>query len=152
MGDCALQNYLVALDDEFSVFDDTVGLPDQRLLRVSMRNDILRIPYLRTTGELYTQSDRFALFRERLTSGGFNDRPLLNSRCELVINRAGEPDNEDLGLSGVTDVLLYFYYTDFTDYDRPVGDLPPAYSDEQSRSPFGGLRPGGLRPAPAGAI
>lgn len=31
-----------------------------------------------------------------------------------MINRVDEPDNEDLGLDGVTDIFLYFYYSDFT--------------------------------------
>ncbi len=208
-GDYNLQNYLTQLEDEFRFFEDTVGVRDQRLLRLSMRDDILRIPFTKASGEPLTQSDRFAMFRERLTSGAlldengyiaapfnvdldalspltrnhkisfveaelvgsgvgdplakvylrmsgtsairelnggmayytfptrtgvinafvngskpfdppiyrtsrFAERPLLNSRWELMINRVDEPDNEDLGLDGVTDIFLYFYYSDFT--------------------------------------
>lgn len=208
-GDYNLQNYLVRLEDEFRFFEDTVGVRDQRLLRLSMRDDILRIPFTKPSGEPLTQADRFAMFRERLTSGSlldengyiaapfevdlgalspltgnhkigsveaelvgsgvgdplakvylrmsgtsairelsggmayytfpprtgvinafvngskpfdpsiyrtsrFTERPLVNSRWELMINRVDEPDNEDLGLDGVTDIFLYFYYSDFT--------------------------------------
>lgn len=208
-GDYNLQNYLTQLEDEFRFFEDTVGTRDQRLLRLSMRDDILRIPYTKASGEPLTQADRFTMFRERLTNGGlldengyiaapfnvdltalspltsnhkisyveaelvgsgvgdplakvylrmsgtsairelaggmayytfptrtgvinafvngskpfdpliyrtsrFTERPLVNSRWELMINRIDEPDNEDLGLDGVTDIFLYFYYSDFT--------------------------------------
>ncbi|MEQ9500568.1 MAG: hypothetical protein RIT81_27105 [Deltaproteobacteria bacterium] len=208
-GDYNLQNYLSELEDEFRFFEDTVGVRDQRLLRLSMRDDILRIPLTKASGEPLAQADRFTMFRERLTSGAlldengyiaapfnvdldklspltsnhkitfveaelvgsgvgdplakvylrmsgtsairelaggmayytfptrtgvinafvngskpfdptiyrtsrFTERPLVNSRWELMINRIDEPDNEDLGLDGVTDIFLYFYYSDFT--------------------------------------
>lgn len=208
-GDKNLQGYLTQLEDEFRFFEDTVGVRDQRLLRLSMRDDILRIPRVKTSGEPLSQAERFSMFRERLTSGAlldengyiaapfnvelkdlspltsnhkitfveaemvgsgvgdplakvylrmsgtsaireldggmafytfpsrtgvinafvngskpfeptiyrtsrFSERPLVNSRWELMINRVDEPDNDDLGLDGVTDILLYFYYSDFT--------------------------------------
>ncbi|MEO0814328.1 MAG: hypothetical protein AAFY60_15810, partial [Myxococcota bacterium] len=208
-GDYNLQGYMTRLEDEFRFFEDTIGVRDQRLLRLSLRDDILKIPYTKPNGEPLAQADRFAMFRERLTSGtlldenGYNaapfsvsvaelspltsnhkvgfveaelvgsgvgdplakvylrmagtsslrelsggtafytfpsrtavinafvngskpfdpliyrtarfaERPLVNSRWELVINRVDEPDNDDLGLDGLTDVFLYFYYSDFT--------------------------------------
>ena len=208
-GDYYLQQYLTELEDEFRLFEDTVGVRDQRLLRLSMRDDILQIPFTKPSGEPLTQAERFEMFRERLTGGSlldengyivapfnvdldqlspltnnhkvgfveaelvgsgvgdplakvylrmsgtsaireldgdmayytfgartgginafvngskpfdqaiyrtarFNERPMINSRWELMINRIDEPDNEDLGLAGLTDVFLYLYYSDFT--------------------------------------
>lgn len=208
-GDFNLQNYLTRLEDEFRLFEDTVGVRDQRLLRLSMRDDILQIPRVNEIGVPYTEKERFDMFRDRLASGAlldengyitadfsidfedvspltrnhkitfleselvgsgvgdqlakvyvrmsgtsaireldgdlrfytfpirtavsnafvngskpfdapiyrtlrFAERPLINSRWELLLNLVDEPDNEDLGLDGLTDIFLYFYYGDFT--------------------------------------
>jgi hypothetical protein len=42
------------------------------------------------------------------------DRPVANSRWDLVINQKDEQVNLDINLNSVTDVRLYVYYTDFT--------------------------------------
>lgn len=42
------------------------------------------------------------------------DRPVSNSRWDLVINQKDEAANMDINLNSVTDVRLYLYYTDFT--------------------------------------
>ena len=42
------------------------------------------------------------------------DRPLINTRWELVLNRVDELVNEDLNVLSLSDVRLYVYYTDFT--------------------------------------
>jgi hypothetical protein len=42
------------------------------------------------------------------------DRPVSNSRWDLVINQKDEAANMDIDLNSVTDVRLYVYYTDFT--------------------------------------
>jgi len=44
----------------------------------------------------------------------FTDRPLMNSRWELIFNLKDEPANADLDVANLTDILLYFYYSDFT--------------------------------------
>jgi hypothetical protein len=44
----------------------------------------------------------------------FRDRPLVNTRWELIINRRDEAVNQDIKLGSISDVSLYFYYTDFT--------------------------------------
>jgi len=42
------------------------------------------------------------------------DRPLINSRWDLVLNQRDEAVNQDIDLESLTDVRLYLYYTDFT--------------------------------------
>jgi hypothetical protein len=42
------------------------------------------------------------------------DRPLVNTRWEIVLNQKDENVNKDINLNSLTDVRLYFYYTDFT--------------------------------------
>lgn len=42
------------------------------------------------------------------------DRPLANSRWELVLNQRDEQANQDIDVNSLTDVRLYVYYTDFT--------------------------------------
>ncbi len=42
------------------------------------------------------------------------DRPLVNTHWELVINQRDEAVNQDVDLSGLTDIRLYIYYTDVT--------------------------------------
>ena len=68
-GDFNLENYLISLNEAFRFFEDTVGVRDQRLLRLSLRDDILQIPVLNEAGEPLSQAERFRLFREQLTSG-----------------------------------------------------------------------------------
>jgi len=46
----------------------------------------------------------------------FTDRPLLNSRWELVLNFKDEPANSDFTVKDISDVRLYLYYSDFTRY------------------------------------
>ncbi len=42
------------------------------------------------------------------------DRPLVNTRWEIVLNQKDERVNQDVDLNSLTDIRLYFYYTDFT--------------------------------------
>jgi hypothetical protein len=42
------------------------------------------------------------------------DRPLVNTRWELVLNQRDEDVNRDIDLASVSDIRLYIYYTDFT--------------------------------------
>jgi len=44
----------------------------------------------------------------------FRDRPFVNSSWQLVINQRTEEVNEDINLTGLDDIVLYVYYTDFT--------------------------------------
>ena len=56
---------------------------------------------------MYSSEDVLRTYRLR-------DRPLINTRWELVLNRVDELVNEDLNLLSLSDVRLYIYYTDFT--------------------------------------
>lgn len=47
-------------------------------------------------------------------SDRLRDRPLINSRWDLVLNQRDEVVNGDIDLSSLTDIRLYLYYTDFT--------------------------------------
>ena len=44
------------------------------------------------------------------------DRPLLNSRWEFILNTYDESVNENLNLAELTDIQLFIYYTDFTEF------------------------------------
>ena len=47
----------------------------------------------------------------------FKDRPVANTRWELVLNLLDEEDNLDLSLlEGISDLRLHLYYMDFTSY------------------------------------
>jgi hypothetical protein len=51
---------------------------------------------------------------EVLRNYRLRDRPLVNTRWELLINWNDEWVNKDINPLSLTDVRLYFYYTDFT--------------------------------------
>jgi hypothetical protein len=50
------------------------------------------------------------------TNDHLRDRPLLNTHWDLVINQKDEAANQDINLQSLTDVRLYIYYTDFTQF------------------------------------
>ncbi|TNE47788.1 MAG: hypothetical protein EP343_18580 [Deltaproteobacteria bacterium] len=43
------------------------------------------------------------------------DRPLGNTQWQLLINQVTEKANMDINLNSVTDIILYIYYSDFTE-------------------------------------
>ena len=43
------------------------------------------------------------------------DRPMVNTRWELVLDTNGEYVNRDINLNSLSDVRILFYYTDFTE-------------------------------------
>ncbi len=45
------------------------------------------------------------------------DMPMVNSNWELTINQRDEKANQDINLQSLDDILLYVYYTDFTQLD-----------------------------------
>jgi len=52
---------------------------------------------------------------EVLRSYRLRDRPLVNTRWEVVINWNDEWVNKDINIMSLSDVRLYFYYSDFTE-------------------------------------
>lgn len=47
----------------------------------------------------------------------FRDRPFINTSWSLVLDQRDEPENQDIDLGQLTDIVLYLYYTDFTSAD-----------------------------------
>src|SRR5207244_2963366 len=43
-GDISLESYLARLEEDFNVFSETYGNPDQRVAIISLRDDVLRVP------------------------------------------------------------------------------------------------------------
>ena len=72
-GDYNLQNYLINLEDAYRSFEDSYGLPDLRVERLSLRDDVMQIPYVSVTGEPYSQAERINLFREKMSDGSLLD-------------------------------------------------------------------------------
>jgi hypothetical protein len=62
-------------------------------------------------GQRYKVFTDEAVFRNQR----LRDRPFANTMWELVLNQRDEAVNKDINLRSLTDVVLYFYYTDFTD-------------------------------------
>ncbi len=79
-GQYNLENYLLELDNEFIAFEEQFGNPDVRVLVLSLRDDILRIPYVKNTGEPLDEGARIGLLREKL-----KDVKLLDSRGYLTL-------------------------------------------------------------------
>ena len=211
-GDYNLENYLTELDNEYRRFEEQYGAPALRVMRVSLMNDILRIPRLDDQGRTLGSSGRSALLAARLTDGSLLDadgyvrmpfpidvralspltrnhkvayieadiqgampgsdnlgrlylrqrgtstvsalgrdehisyrfpvrtavvnpffggvrfyapevyrcqrlreRPLVNTGWELIFNQRDEEVNQDIPIAGLTDIVLYIYYTDHTE-------------------------------------
>ncbi|MCA2979713.1 MAG: hypothetical protein INH37_15680, partial [Myxococcaceae bacterium] len=79
-GQYNLENYLLELENAFNTFEESFGNPDVRVLVLSLRDDILRIPYLGTDKRELTEARRVEMMRERL-----RDVSLLDSRGYLTL-------------------------------------------------------------------
>ena len=65
-GEYNLNAYLVDLENAFFEFEELYGLPSLRVARISLRDDILDIPYTDTDGTAYSTTERIELMREVL--------------------------------------------------------------------------------------
>ncbi len=72
-GDFNLQRYIIGIEDRFREFEDQYGLPDFRLARLSLRDDILQIPRTDENGTPLTEGERTERLRDQLTSGRLLD-------------------------------------------------------------------------------
>lgn len=72
-GDYNLENYLMELEDAFYSFEEEYGNPDVRVAVLSLRDDVLNVPWLRDNGESLPESERLTLFREKLADPGLLD-------------------------------------------------------------------------------
>ena len=79
-GDYNLENYVYELRNAFNAFEEEFGNPDTRVILVSLRDDILKIPRLGTDGQALSIDERAALMRAEL-----NDPNLLNSDGYLTL-------------------------------------------------------------------
>lgn len=79
-GQYNLENYLLELDNSFNMFEEQFGNPDLRVLTMSLRDDILKIPYVKSDRTPYTEAERIDLMREKL-----RDVRLLDSSGYLTI-------------------------------------------------------------------
>ncbi|MBN2802958.1 MAG: hypothetical protein JXR91_07675 [Deltaproteobacteria bacterium] len=65
-GDYSLEEYLDELEDSFHDFEEEYGNPDTRVAVLSLRDDILSIPYMGDSGEAVSQTDRIDAFRDAI--------------------------------------------------------------------------------------
>ncbi len=79
-GQYNLENYLLELENEFNTFEEQFGNPDVRVLVLSLRDDIMNIPYLSTSGAPLDENTRISMMREKL-----RDVKMLDSRGYLTI-------------------------------------------------------------------
>jgi hypothetical protein len=49
-----------------------------------------------------------------LSNYRLRDRPLVNTRWDLIFNQVDEYVNKDININSLSDIKVYFYYTDFT--------------------------------------
>ena len=82
-GDTSLEKYLAELSDAYLEFEELYGKPDQRVAILSLRDDLLNVPRISPDGKTYSDAERIALMRERLS-----DTKLLNDQGYLTINFA----------------------------------------------------------------
>lgn len=66
-GDYNLENYLIQLENAYYDFQEQFGNPDVRVMNLSLRDDIMKIPMLDENGNPLTQSDRIDKMRNRLS-------------------------------------------------------------------------------------
>src|SRR5207253_9934372 len=79
-GDSNLQAYALGLEDAFHSFEDTMGIPDLRVLVLSMRDDLLHVPYLNEGGEPVSTNDRVTIMQRRL-----GDPAMLDGKGYVVV-------------------------------------------------------------------
>jgi hypothetical protein len=79
-GQYNLENYLLQLENEFLLFEEQFGNPDLRVLVLSLRDDIMNIPYLGTDKQPLTEDVRINMLREKL-----KDPKRLDSRGYLTL-------------------------------------------------------------------
>jgi hypothetical protein len=65
-GQYNLENYLLELDNAFNDFEEQYGNPDLRVLSLSLKEDIFKIPLLESTADGLAEKRRNELFTQRL--------------------------------------------------------------------------------------
>lgn len=67
-GDISLEAYLARLERDFRDFEETYGNPDERVLVISLRDDVLKVPRYDSKNVPLTATQRLELFRTALTN------------------------------------------------------------------------------------
>ncbi|MCP4593072.1 MAG: hypothetical protein GY842_20245 [bacterium] len=142
-GDYSLEAYIEAIEDAYYTFANDYGLPDQRVAVISMRDDILKIPYIGEDSQALSHAERIQLFRDRLVdvnmidSSGYRAFPFstgLEALSPLTRNHkithieaelVGADVGDDVGriylrqkgtgvVRGVDDTKVYFSFPERT--------------------------------------
>lgn len=72
-GDYSLEAYLAELEDAYYSFEELYGYQDTRVAVLSMRDDILKIPYTGDNSQALTHANRIDMFRDRIVDASFID-------------------------------------------------------------------------------
>ncbi|HUT76676.1 MAG TPA: hypothetical protein VM285_03260, partial [Polyangia bacterium] len=65
-GDYSLEAYIEGLEDTYYGFTYEYGIPDERVAVLSLRDDVLKIPYVGEDSLVLGTEERIGMFRERL--------------------------------------------------------------------------------------
>ncbi len=77
--------------------------------------EFYRFPPITAVINPFFQGQKYANFDPAVYENNrFKDRPFINSFWELTLNLRDEAANRDIETAGMTDILLYVYYTDFS--------------------------------------
>lgn len=79
-GQYNLENYLLELDNAFQEFEEEFGNPDLRVLALSLRDDVMQIPYVGIDKQPLSEAQRIKMMTDRL-----KDVSLLDARGYLTL-------------------------------------------------------------------
>jgi hypothetical protein len=86
-GEHSVENYVNDLERDLRTFEERFGRPSPRVMIVSMKDDIFRIPYVNAAGVAYVGNEREKTFRARL-----GDVALLDARGYIAVPFSTELD------------------------------------------------------------
>ncbi|MBN2531195.1 MAG: hypothetical protein JXR76_32730 [Deltaproteobacteria bacterium] len=118
VGDNNLETYLADLEDEFTLFEDDYGNPDIRVAILSLRDDILDIPFIDENGNAMSEKDRVDSLRQALLSAHYIDNhgrisipfsTVLKSLSPMTWNHRIESVEADIIASNVGDTVGRLY-------------------------------------------
>ncbi len=79
-GQYNLDNYLLELDNAFQQFEEEFGNPDLRVLALSLRDDVMQIPYVGIDKQPLSEAQRIKMMTDRL-----KDVSLVDARGYLTL-------------------------------------------------------------------
>ncbi len=117
-GDTNLEDYVANLQNAFYDFEDFFGLPESRVIRLSLKDDILQVPWQDTNGQALSDAERTERLRTalrdpaRLDPNGYLVFPFtteIKKLSPLTRNHKILWIEVDLRLSSSTDNLARVY-------------------------------------------